>query len=367
MVLVRFARCSLAVIALLTLAWAPLPAAVFRGLSIKILDESAPPGGIAQMKMMITEPKPISTGRGGFSYDGFDSVDGIALISPNDDTFGVARVLAREIELAIVSLSGTYGTTLDYPVLTIAGHVPETTPLGSSFLFTLDPTSFSFLDPAGAQYPMEIAPGQLTIDNTISIDDVRPGSADLAAGSVVQIFGTNFTPKTDIRFGEAKIGSQRFVSPSQIEVVLGSPARMHGMRVRAKGARETVEYFSYQRTARDGESVDPAFVSLVPVFPRGSTTTATIDLAGDIAGLGLQNLGPDTAMVSADLLNADGSVLASATFPLGSNRYLARSIPEMFQVSYGPGLRVQLSASAPIQAMGIAVDARGFASPIVAR
>jgi hypothetical protein len=367
MVLVRFARCSLAVIALLALAWAPLPAAVFPGLSIKILDESAPPGGIAQMKMMITEPKPISTGRGGFSYDGFDSVDGIALISPNDDTFGVARVLARDIELAIVSTSATYGTTLDYPVLTIAGHIPETTPLGSSFLFTLDSTSFAFLDPAGAQYPMEIAPGRLTIADTISIDDVRPGSADLPAGAVVQIFGTNFTPKTDIRFSEAKIASRQFVSPRQIDVVLGSPARMHGMRVRAKGAKETVEYFSYQRTAREGESVDPAFLSLVPVFPRGSTTSATIDLSGDVAGLGMQNLGPDTVVVTADLLNADGSVLASASFPLGSNRYLARSIPEVFQVSYGPGLRVQVSASAPIQAMGIAVDARGFATPIVAR
>ena len=369
MSVVRFVRGGLSVAALLTLAWAPLPAAgEFFGLSVKILDETAPPGGMAQMKFVITEPKPISTGRGGFMYDGgFDRFDGFALTSPNDDAVGVARVLGHEIELAIASPSATYGTTVDYPVLTIAGHVPVSSPLGSSFSFAVDPASFSFLDPAGARYPVELAPGRLTIGQTLSVDDVRPGSADLPAGAVVQIFGTNFTPKTEIRFNEAKIRSQRFINSTRIDVVLGSSARMHGMRVRAKDSRSDIEYYSYQRTTPDGESEDPAFVGVVPVFARGSNAAATIDLAGDPAAIGLQNLEPNTATVTADLLNADGSVLANATIDLGSNCYLVRSITELFHVSYATGLTVRLSGSAPFQAMGIAVDANGYASPIVAR
>jgi len=364
----RFVRWSLAVTALFALAWTPLPAAVpFVGLSIKILDESVPPGGVAQMKVTITEPKPISTGRGDMLYDGFDMVDGIALISPADDTVGVARVLGHEIELALRSPSGTYGQTLDYPVLTIAGHVPANTPLGSTFLFSLDASSL-FTDLAGAPYPMELTPGLLTVEKTMSIDDVRPGSADLPAGASVQILGTNFTPKTEIRLDEAKIAEQRFVSPNEIDIVLGSPARMHGMHVKAKTpGGMNASYFSYQRTTRDGESLDPEFVGLVPVFPRRTTINATINLTGDNAGIGLQNIGDTTATITAELLNAHGSLLSTAKFDLGSNRYVARNIMELFHVPYVPGVTVRLSASAPIQAMGIAVNGNIHASPIVAK
>lgn len=366
---VRLVRCWFAVAALFTLAWVPLPAAgVFIGLSFKILDESVPPGGVAQMKVTITEPKPISTGRGGMLYDGFDVVDGIALISPADDTVGIARVMGHEIELALRSPSGTYGTTVDYPVLTIAGHVPATTPLGSSFLFDLDAASLSFLDATGTPYPVEVKPGRLTVAPTISIDDVQPGSADLPAGSVVRILGTNLSPKTEIRLDEVRLASQRFVSANEIDIVLAGPARMHGMHVKAKSPGGlTASYFSYQRTKRDGESLDPLFAGLVPVFPRRSTTAATIDLTGDTAGVGFQNIGATPSTITAELATADGTWLSSATFALGSSRYLVRSITELFHVSYAPGLTVRLTASAPIQAMGVAIDARRYAAPIVAR
>jgi hypothetical protein len=364
----RFVRWSLAVTALFALAWSPLPAAgTFVGLSVKVLNESVPPGGVAQMKVTITEPKPISTGRGDMFYGGFDMVDGIALISPADDTVGVARVLGHQIELALHSPSGTYGQTLDYPVLTIAGHVPANTPLGSTFLFSLDASTL-FSDPAGAPYPMELTPGLLTVEKTMSIDDVRPGSADLPAGASVQIFGTNFTPKTEIRLDEVKVRSQRFINANEIDIVLGSTARMHGMHIKAKDSGgTTAEYFAYQRTKRDGESVDPEFVGLIPVFPRRSTISATIDLAGDNAGIGLQNIGDTTATVTAELLNADGTLLSTATLDLGSNRYVTRNVMELFHVAYAPGLTVRLSATAPIQAMGIAVTANRYASPIVAK
>jgi len=294
-------------------------------------------------------------------------LDGIALSSPQDDTVGVAKVVGGEVELAIKSPSSTYGTTLDYPVLTIAGHVPATTPLGASFLFGLDPASSLFQDANGIAYPMEIAPGVLSVEPGISIDDVQPGSADLRAGSVVRVFGTNFTRRTEIRFNEAKIAAQRFVNPQEIDVVLGSPARMHGMQVRAKDSRSETEYFSYQRTTRDGESTDPQLAGLVPVFPHRSATAAAIDLAGDNAGLGLQNLAPESAAIEAELIRADGTVLSSASFTVGSNRYVVRSIPELFQFAYAPGLTVRLSSTTPFQAMGIGVDGGRYAAPIPAR
>ena len=62
---------------------------VFPGVSLKIANEQVPPGGIAQVKLFVTEPRPISTAGGRFGFDGFDSIEGVALMSPGGDAMGV--------------------------------------------------------------------------------------------------------------------------------------------------------------------------------------------------------------------------------------------------------------------------------------
>src|SRR5215469_6218891 len=53
-------------------------------------NESAPPGGLVQMKFMVTEPTPISTGRPVTTYDTdiFDAVWGIELFNNLGDLNG---------------------------------------------------------------------------------------------------------------------------------------------------------------------------------------------------------------------------------------------------------------------------------------
>ena len=65
------------------------PPAAFAGVSLKIGDEKVPPGGIAQVKLFVTEPRPISTAGGKFALDGFDAIEGVALMSPGGDAMGV--------------------------------------------------------------------------------------------------------------------------------------------------------------------------------------------------------------------------------------------------------------------------------------
>src|SRR6185436_6952705 len=64
----------------------------FAGVSLKIGNETVEPGGIAQVKLFVTEPKPISTARNRLSLGGFSSFEGIALMSTAGDTLGVAVV-----------------------------------------------------------------------------------------------------------------------------------------------------------------------------------------------------------------------------------------------------------------------------------
>src|SRR5690242_5975509 len=59
-----------------------------------IPNEAAPPGGLVQMKFMVTEPTPISTGKPILSYDSatFDGVWGIELFCATGDVNGVALI-----------------------------------------------------------------------------------------------------------------------------------------------------------------------------------------------------------------------------------------------------------------------------------
>jgi hypothetical protein len=346
---------------------ASIVGAVFAGVSIKVSTESVPPGGSAQMKVFVTEPKPISTGRGRAAYGGF-SIQGIALISPADDALGVAVVHPNEMELSFVSPSATFGTDPDYPVLTVTGRVPASTPLGVTFPFDIDAGTLRLLDASGSVYPTEVKAGYMITARGVSISDVQPGSADLPAGSVVRILGTGFAPGTEIRFNETALSAVRFVDSSRIDVVLAAPARMHGMRIRARnpdGSRVT--YFSYQRTRPSGASLHPVLKDVVPLFPRRSATGGTVRLSGASTGVALQNIQSAGASVVAELMGSNGTRLAAVGLSLASNRFVVREVSELFRMSYASSQSVRVRSNVPIQVMGVAVDSAGRATPLLPR
>src|SRR6266850_1572387 len=97
----RFAAVALSLFLIPTALGATLP----NGLSLRVSNEVAPPGGIAQMKVTLTEPRPISTGRMFFSAASFDFA-GVAVISPANDTYGVAQIDGRQLGFAVQSPTG---------------------------------------------------------------------------------------------------------------------------------------------------------------------------------------------------------------------------------------------------------------------
>src|SRR5215472_5363808 len=54
-------------------------------ISIHIPDETVPPGGVAQMKMLVTRPTPVSTGGPRVAVRSSIAVVGIQLFNPNGD------------------------------------------------------------------------------------------------------------------------------------------------------------------------------------------------------------------------------------------------------------------------------------------
>lgn len=361
-------RCVLAAVALSVLVapTALYAAQTFAGVSLKVSCESASPAGIAQVKVAVTEPKPISTGGTWIGFGGLDTFEGIALMSPANDTFGVAEILGSQIRFDIRSTTSSFGTSLDYPILTVAARVPATAPIGTVMPVTID--AISLIDPGGAVYPTEIRDGSVTVGPGVSIDDVSPGSADLPAGSVVTITGRGFEPRTKVRFNETTLAAVQILDATHIQVVLASAARMHGKRIsigNPDGSRTT--YFSYQRTRRQGTSAFPALQNAVPLFPLRLVTEARVDIPAVSTALALQNIGDVAAPVTIDLLAPDGQVLATTGATLNASRFTVTEISELFGIGYLPSFSVRVRSAVPIQVMGIEVDPSGNATPIAPR
>jgi hypothetical protein len=358
-----FKRTVLGAAAVALMTTAPVAAQVRPVVSLKVSKETAPPGGMAQMKVFITEPQPISTGGGTLKFDAFGRIEGIALVTPGSHTYGVAVVNGTSIDLSILSPNATFAMISDdYPVVTIAGFVRRTTPIGTTFPLTFD--SLWLADASGSAYVTDVKPGYLIAQPGLSIHDVKPGSADLPAGAVVSIFGSSFEPRTTVKFAESKLAAVRFVSSSRIDVVLAQPTRMHGTEIMALNPDGShVEYFSYERTSRADASAHPLFALTVPVFPFERFNRAAVAVAGTQTALALQNLDTRDARVTAELVRVDGVLLATRVVTVKPGRFILQELSEMIG-PYADAATVCVRASSAVQVMGIALDA-GVARPLI--
>jgi hypothetical protein len=364
----RFTARHIAVVIVSLLAGTSmLGASLLTGVSLAISREVAPPGGLAQIKVSVTEPRPISTGSVGLAFADFNGFDGIAAISPENDTFGVAQVNGSHVAFTMLSTSSSLGTDSDYPILTVAARVPSTASLGTVMPVSFAGPAIQFLSPTGSVYPTSFKDGSVTVGGGISIEDVQPGSADLKAGSIVTIVGRGFTPTTKVRFNHTLLSSVRYIDATHIQVVLAAAARMHGMRIRAEnrdGSKTT--YFSYQRTSRQGTTTFLALQNAVPLFPLRLTTLGRVDVTGVPTAIAVQNIADAVAPAAIDLLTPDGRVLATTTIDMQPNRFVVKELSELFGVAYVAPMKVRVRSSrVPIQVMGIGVDAAGTATPIV--
>jgi hypothetical protein len=353
-------------------------------LSLRVSDEAAPAGSIVQIKIDVTEPKPISTGRGKIKIRGLTTVQGIALMNHNQDTFGVALLDGDDLSFFINSPSSLFGTPADYPIVTIAGTVSPGAGLGSTFPIRLDPSALQFVNPGGVDYPIEIKDGQLTVANVVVIGDVSPGSSTVPAGGIVRVSGTNFVPDTRLQLSETAVAETRYINSHRIDVVLGQTTDMHGVRIRARNPDQSeATYFSYERTTPMTPSNDPILSRAIPLFAPATFTTATVPVPRPVSrkhravghtltvtaanaatasnqahfsiGLALQNLGPSNVSASIELLDSFGNPYATNTVTIGPDRYLVREIGEVFGTVLAPSA-FRVKSALPLQVLGIVAD-----------
>ena len=327
---------------------------------LRVSHETAPPGGIAQIKVELTEPKPISTGL--FKVNGdFGELAGVSIYSPMGDAYGVAIPIAGGLRLHATSSLASLGTgDSDYPLVALTVKVPTTAVVGTVFPIALDPGGLTLTGPGGAKYVATVEAGSLTVGTMPAVEDVIPGSDLVQAGETVTVLGRGFSPDADLDIEDAIISQMLFVSPQEFAVTLGSDFVMHGARFRLRLDDPDTEsfYFSYQKTTNAFASKYGALQSIepVPAFPGAAVRKVAypaVTLGGNkIQVLAVQNT--HLAPVTLQILRTVNGVLESApdvTLPAASR--LVLGLDEIFGSPCVANCVVKVIASSNVQAMGL--------------
>jgi hypothetical protein len=301
----------------------------------------------------VTEPRPISTAGGRFSFDGMDS-DGIAILSPARDALGVVVVRGAQLTVSVVLTECDVRHGLDYPALTVTvtSHPRFHRDHDS---FDVDLTSLQFRALRSVRH---CGRGGFVIG--------RMGRR-LCRGVPTNVGRRDcrrrFEPTTRVKFNEIVLRSQVRRPP----LAGDSLPNRHACTVKASASSTATgpkRKLLHQRTRRQGTSA-----GRLPRRGSGLCRSRCHGRLADSAGLDrtrAQNRQPAAALV-AELLDASGRVRATATVRVRPGQYVLTELSELFGMAYSSSQVVRVRSDAPIQVMGVAVDAAGNASPIAAR
>jgi uncharacterized protein (TIGR03437 family) len=335
-------------------------------IEVRVADETVPPGGLVQLKLMMTDPRPISTGKMSLSAldtNVFGDVVGVALFSDSGDVAGAAvvqpggKVSAQFATDSRFTLAKTFGEDGDYPLMTVVVGTKANTAAGTQKQVTIDPGA-SLWAWLGQNYPSVVRPGTITFGGSLSVSNVVPGGGLLPPGSVVRLLGSGFDSNTVVQVDTVTF-TYKFFNSGEIDLTLGAATDMQGKRIRVKNKDGSlVTYFSYLRATSQGNGSHDLLKATTPVFanalPGGFLPVSAVQ--GTYTALALQNSSQSPAIVTLDFLSATSQVLATTKVTLASGMRYVREIGEIFGVATvpaGSGVRV---SGASIQMLGLIAD-----------
>lgn len=333
--------------------------------SLKVSDEITPAGGVAQVKVMLTEPKPIvrTSLFADFSDAYFDEFLGISAV---DGLTGVAQYRTGHMRF-VLSDAASATPELDYPILMMAVKTRATLPVGATTPVSLDLNQTTMVGLTGA-YAEEAQPGSVTTGGTLFISNVLPGGGTLRAGDKFRVLGGGFTKALQVRCEGAKLVS---VSPNEFQMEAKVPLRLDGLRIVARVDKELVTYYSYLRGTKSAPSVNGALAGMVPVFSAGTALEAYAPLAGFtgyVSAVGLQNPTDKGNNIEISAVSLFGQVLAKAVVKLSPRQNVLLTAEELFGAALPMGsVAVKAESVVPFQmtAAHVSGDGSVVAAPFI--
>lgn len=250
-------RVVLTVSLLLAVASIPTRDLIAANLEIRVADETAPPGGIALIRIELTEPKPVSGGQMRFFYaiPGFQApaahreaagplgpVLAGGLLSRTGDVSGHVSLGTDDVTFQFNSPRSSFGTEDDLPIMVVAIPVTPGAVPGTSVSLQLDLGASRFLDPDGVPYTVDVKPGRFTVGG-VSINKIAVPDWTVPAGSNLVLNGTGFQPGVRADIEGADLSATRFVSPQRVEATARLDFNLDGARVRVRNPDNSEDVF----------------------------------------------------------------------------------------------------------------------------
>ncbi|HKD42001.1 MAG TPA: IPT/TIG domain-containing protein [Myxococcaceae bacterium] len=322
-----------------------------------------------QLKVHLTEPRPITTGTTSIADDGtsqgtqapLGDMLGAALFSPGGTVSGAAVVSGGHVSISFFSPDGTFGTDEDSPIIAVSIPVrPDAVPEQTALLI-LDPSSSYWVAPSGETYEQEVVWGKFTVGGSVSISNIVPGGGLVPAGSTISVSGIGFQPGTLVQIEGVELESTLYVDPTRLDVVLAKQTQMHGKRVTVtNNDGSSATYYSYLRATPVGQSARPLLAATFPLFATGTFTSAFFIPPDDSAlffGLALQNPNATPSMVEIALFSSSYELLESSSFSLPSEATITREISEYLPGFCPPaGSYLRVLSDAPLQMLGLVAN-----------
>ena len=336
-------------------------------LSLRLSSETAPAGGVVQVKLLLTEPSPISTGKMDFAFDSsmFSDVVGINLIAPGGDVSGTAVVTNGKLSLHFTSPKGTFGTILGYPIMTMAMKIRPYIFPGTQSFVTLNTDTSVFSGLLGAPLAAAIKPGTITVGNFPAVYNVLPGGGKVKAGDPIIIVGSGFDAGAKLSLDPAVKFQAQFVNSNTFIVTTATDFQLDGARIRIVNtdkAKSTVEYYSYLRAASSGASSDGMLSQTVPLFSGNDYSEAFVPIASPVfgsnldTGIALENATGSDATVQLEMSDAFGVKLGETRLIVPAYNKFSRTVQELFGVKPSVTSVVRVRSLVPVRVMGILIN-----------
>jgi hypothetical protein len=324
-------------------------------MEVRTLSERVPAGGTVQVKSLLTQPRPITSGGSSFSTDSF-SIDGISITSPMGDAAGAGVVHDGKLYVSVISPNSDFGMSLDYPFITVTMDIPATTPAGSTF--PLGMADAVFQSPTGPLTFTDEKPGTLTIGGSLSVRGVFPGGGRWPAGTVISVRGNGFQPATKIT-AKMKISNVTYISPTEMRFSLQESVTMDTQPLQvANPDGSQILFYSYLRGAPVSTPTRVLLQNTEPVFQVLTHSLAVVgplnaNAAGQFTALAIQNPSQGPVVVTFQLQSTG----ATTTVLLPSGGRVMDDLSSLLGgASVGAGDVVTVTATSGVQILGLQGD-----------
>ena len=220
-----------------------------------------------------------------------------------------------------------------------------------------------------------VASGTVTVQGKLSVQKIYAGMGVMAAGTVVTVYGSGFTPSTTVAIDGVAIASAKFVSAGEIDLTLGGAAELVGKRARVTDSGVEFDYFCFQPNDPTNSPLDPSFDSTVskvqPLFPLVAFNGAG-NYNGYVGGV-VEMQNPNSTPATANLADVDVGAIGytaetqeTLTIPSGSWVIFPADPETSFQMTSDLPLRVVVMSnceSVQVPFCPSAAGAHDFAAP----